>query len=861
MSKAKIWKIGTTARFYLDEFFEKMDIHNLKQGSSFTVQKMKSGQVFFKFDEELEHVDDTKAAQSLKVLIALNIITPESRAILLKDADFFDQTTYEILCDEKNWRENFIELLESYSYLDEIDEEGNDKIEFTFKKQKDAIFSILKTFEVNIYNEINEYSIDDKKVFGYWKFSELFRDFENELKVISQNLLNERPSKITIRKDLNNITWKELKINNLKEVKDGNLESALWNLADILSSSKNISIPIMQRKYVWSTNLIDKLIDDIFSIGENKPFHYIGSIVYREKENTLRILDGQQRLTSMFLILTALYKFFISDDSKYFEIEVPDYFGRIFPRKGQNNNLALHNRFSHVSGNEDFDEFSHILMNVDAPRKNLRGNMSNNFEYAIGKIKEKFENSSDHIKQEVLENIFVNTVEKVAFTVNKNQIEDEYKIFEKLNTLSEPLNQIDLMKNHILPYCKSEELDSNESDVQNRFFTTISSKFEKNKKVSDAAVKRFVNYFIQLYGQEYLLDKNDIELKPYDKLSKIIECKFDLKQGSKSYKEFISLLSEIGSEIDSFLSITDRNSYINKENDYYQYSDLLSSFEQRYVYAPLIKLIFDLHKVEDLDDGIKGDREKINLVREIIFEIERYELFMQVVLYRGQSISGILDKVSKEVRRIWKENNSISPKEVREIFSDEKIMSSALISPTLDVFVKKVSEDPIADKVSILVLNRIKFYSNNNESIKIDTVFSNDYLDKPSREHIISQKLTDQNIKKQIYSLSKNVISHPEYSDGEFNRLHKSILDMIGNIMMVENSDNKEFGNKSPMDKLDLYVKKSYLDKDPIFIGLKPGAKKNSLSLRNELKVEQLSFEKVQIRSGEIANYLRKIYE
>lgn len=77
-------------------------------------------------------------------------------------------------------------------------------------------------------------------------------------------------------------------------------------------------IPEYQRPYSWSDDEINTLFDDIwgFSIEHTKPnsaqTYFLGCIVsYLEKNpdnvNVRQIIDGQQRLTSLFLLLRAIY--------------------------------------------------------------------------------------------------------------------------------------------------------------------------------------------------------------------------------------------------------------------------------------------------------------------------------------------------------------------------------------------------------------------------------------------------------------------------------------------------------------------------------------------------------------------------
>lgn len=62
-------------------------------------------------------------------------------------------------------------------------------------------------------------------------------------------------------------------------------------------------IPIYQRNYAWGKDEIETLLDDVSS---NDGEYFIGSLVVREKDGLFEVIDGQQRLTTLFLILRYL---------------------------------------------------------------------------------------------------------------------------------------------------------------------------------------------------------------------------------------------------------------------------------------------------------------------------------------------------------------------------------------------------------------------------------------------------------------------------------------------------------------------------------------------------------------------------
>src|SRR3954470_24212617 len=86
-------------------------------------------------------------------------------------------------------------------------------------------------------------------------------------------------------------------------------------LLDFLKRSPQFVIPIYQRTYSWMESECRQLWDDILRTGSNDAIaaHFVGSIVYIEKglyqvssQSPLLVIDGQQRLTTVMLILEAL---------------------------------------------------------------------------------------------------------------------------------------------------------------------------------------------------------------------------------------------------------------------------------------------------------------------------------------------------------------------------------------------------------------------------------------------------------------------------------------------------------------------------------------------------------------------------
>ena len=82
-----------------------------------------------------------------------------------------------------------------------------------------------------------------------------------------------------------------------------------------LKKSPQFVIPIYQRTYSWTERECQQLWNDIMRAGGNDEIrrHFVGSVVYIEKglyqvssQSPMLVIDGQQRLTTVTLLLEAL---------------------------------------------------------------------------------------------------------------------------------------------------------------------------------------------------------------------------------------------------------------------------------------------------------------------------------------------------------------------------------------------------------------------------------------------------------------------------------------------------------------------------------------------------------------------------
>ncbi|GAA7034602.1 hypothetical protein AOH447_00870 [Helicobacter pylori] len=260
---------------------------------------------------------------------------------------------------------------------------------------------------------------------------------------------------------------------------------AITLLNFIKENQKNqLVIPIYQRVYSWEKEQCKQLWDDIIKIGENDKMdgHFIGSILYvldriTHSNNTLLIIDGQQRLTTITLLLTALRNH-LSDEVKRKE-EIEKHYLINSDKDGDK-------KFRLILSESDKDT---LLYLIDKDRRKPSEPSS--------KIVENFKLFEEWIRKNTnqLETIFKG-LEKlmiVYFALKKGK-DDPQLIFESMNSKGIELTQTDLIRNYIVMETEVEKQES----FYNKYWRAMEEDFKQNEKWFD----RFVRHYLTIKTRE-----------------------------------------------------------------------------------------------------------------------------------------------------------------------------------------------------------------------------------------------------------------------------------------------------------------------------------------------------------------------
>lgn len=142
-------------------------------------------------------------------------------------------------------------------------------------------------------------------------------------------------------------------------------------IGELLSDmqSKTFIIPDFQRPYKWDEEKCETLWNDIVNFYENDPDntdYFLGTIVTAEDKNkNLEVIDGQQRLTSFFLLLRAFYKKLeampIDENVLGLKMQVGPCLWDVDPISKRVNDFSKIHILSEVATDEDNDTFHTIL--------------------------------------------------------------------------------------------------------------------------------------------------------------------------------------------------------------------------------------------------------------------------------------------------------------------------------------------------------------------------------------------------------------------------------------------------------------------------------------------------------------------
>lgn len=276
---------------------------------------------------------------------------------------------------------------------------------------------------------------------------------------------------------------------------------------DFISGRNKVCvIPPFQRNYEWGKTQCRELFDDIKAAYEKNKTHYLGNIVYYKGAkdgatlSELILVDGQQRITTILILLCAL-RDTMTDEEKKSNVKQ-------FLLNSTNDDKY---RIRLKQTSYDSETF------VDLINKNNPKNHNNN-------VYKNYINFKTWLENETMEpEDFFDALELLQIVDVNLQIQNDLTavqtVFEKINSTGTPLTAADLLRNYLLV--------SNSVEEQERLYKDYWTEIEKNIKTEN--ISRFV--------KDYLV------MKTYDDVS-----------ASETYQQFKNYIAENSIEREQVLS-------------------------------------------------------------------------------------------------------------------------------------------------------------------------------------------------------------------------------------------------------------------------------------------------------------------
>ncbi|PJJ72427.1 uncharacterized protein with ParB-like and HNH nuclease domain [Diaminobutyricimonas aerilata] len=253
--------------------------------------------------------------------------------------------------------------------------------------------------------------------------------------------------------------------------------TAVNTIAWLSAPDTNIVVPVYQRQYRWDIGGCEQLLADIRAVGDtdDRHMHFIGSILSSVSsdgaDTELVLIDGQQRTTTLMLLIAALHHTVRADDP-----ELAAQLERVLVRASDPTRTKLRPHRAWA------DVFESVVLDRRPADGTLRDSRFDD-NYAFFR---------SQISAEEAPRIWrgLQKLEHVAITLGAGA--NAQQIFESLNSTGEPLRDHELIHNYVLMGLSHAE----QSEIEDDFWLPI----ERNTGESIAAFWR--HYLVMTTGRE-----------------------------------------------------------------------------------------------------------------------------------------------------------------------------------------------------------------------------------------------------------------------------------------------------------------------------------------------------------------------
>ena len=213
------------------------------------------------------------------------------------------------------------------------------------------------------------------------------------------------------------------------------------SIQQLFKSSKSIRIPAYQRAYSWEKKQCTQFLDDL--LEQKGKRYYLGQFLFEKDGNTLFIIDGQQRLTTTILFLSAIAKIKI--------------------QKGENIDSIRDVYLTDVFKTIDDDQVifkkvtqKHLVSAIDDTETISQKRIIEAFNFFVTEL-DKRDTESLNLIQQTLENAVISTF----YITNKVEAT---QVFEYQNNRGKELSRFEVIKAYLMHQIYIQSTDDNQAN-------------------------------------------------------------------------------------------------------------------------------------------------------------------------------------------------------------------------------------------------------------------------------------------------------------------------------------------------------------------------------------------------------------
>ena len=352
------------------------------------------------------------------------------------------------------------------------------------------------------------------------------------------------------------------------EVNKQNVEMFLGS-----GKSKPFVIPEYQRPYAWTEEQVETLFEDLWEFttisggAERESSYFLGSVVSYENENgEQEIIDGQQRITSLFLLLRAIYTKLVATPESERTAEANNFIGKIEPTIWRTYKLTGTVNFKNILltsrvVNNEGNEILRAILESGKTDENAKDNYSRNYRY----FQKLFDRHSTENPLMIYQFIYAVLNQAILLPITADTQDTALTIFSTLNDRGLPLSDADIFKAKIYNQLEVEAkkvfierwkdldeqaTDANESIQQLFYYNMFYYRaLDQDTNTTTPGVRKYYasNKFERLYKKE-LLDTLFVILNLWKVINKGEEIEGEAWSKNNKIKQTLDILTSYPNE-------------------------------------------------------------------------------------------------------------------------------------------------------------------------------------------------------------------------------------------------------------------------------------------------------------------------